>query len=31
MTASALASELGLALFVVRLDTLISRFLGDSL
>jgi SpoVK/Ycf46/Vps4 family AAA+-type ATPase len=31
MTASALASELGLALFVVRLDSLISRFLGDSL
>lgn len=31
MTASALASELGLALFVVRLDTLISRFLGESL
>lgn len=31
MTAAALASELGLALFVVRLDTLISRFLGDSL
>lgn len=31
MTASALGSELGLAVFVVRLDTLISRFLGDSL
>ena len=31
MTASALASELGLALFVVRLDSLISRYLGDSL
>lgn len=31
LTASALASELGLALFVVRLDTLISRFLGESL
>jgi SpoVK/Ycf46/Vps4 family AAA+-type ATPase len=31
MTASALASDLGLALFVVRLDTLISRFLGDSM
>lgn len=31
MTASALASELGLVLFVVRLDSLLSRFLGESL
>jgi len=31
MTASALATELGLALFVVRLDSLISRYLGESL
>lgn len=31
MTASALASELGLALFVVRLDALISRYLGESM
>jgi SpoVK/Ycf46/Vps4 family AAA+-type ATPase len=31
MTASALASELGLPLFVVRLDGLISKYLGESL
>ena len=31
MTASALASELALPLFVVRLDGLITRFLGESL
>ncbi|GAA5481317.1 ATP-dependent zinc metalloprotease FtsH [Haloferula sargassicola] len=31
MTASALSSELKLPLFVIRLDTLISRYLGDSL
>jgi SpoVK/Ycf46/Vps4 family AAA+-type ATPase len=31
MTASALASELGLPLFVVRLDSLISKYLGESL
>jgi hypothetical protein len=31
LAASALASELGLALFVVRLDSLIRRFRGDSL
>ena len=31
MTASALSTELGLPLFVIRLDTLISRYLGDSL
>ena len=31
MTASALASELGLPLFVVRLDALISKYLGESL
>ncbi len=31
MTASALASELALPLFVVRLDSLITRYLGDSL
>ena len=30
-TASALASELGLSLFVVRLDSLLSRYLGESL
>jgi len=30
-TASALAAELGLPLFVVRLDTLLSRYLGESL
>lgn len=31
MTASAIANELRLPLFVVRLDTLISRYLGESL
>jgi SpoVK/Ycf46/Vps4 family AAA+-type ATPase len=31
MTATALAAELGLPLFIVRLDGLITRFLGDSL
>jgi SpoVK/Ycf46/Vps4 family AAA+-type ATPase len=31
MTASALASELGLPLFVVRLDGLIAKYLGESL
>lgn len=31
MTASALAGDLGLPLFVVRLDSLITRYLGDSL
>jgi len=31
ITASALAGELGLPLFVIRLDSLISRFLGESL
>lgn len=31
ITASALASELGLSLFVVRLDSLLSRYLGESL
>ncbi len=31
MTASALAEELGLPLFVVRLDSLITRYLGESL
>jgi len=31
MTASALASDLGLPLFVVRLDSLITRYLGESL
>jgi SpoVK/Ycf46/Vps4 family AAA+-type ATPase len=31
MTASALSSELGLPLFVVRLDGLISKYLGESL
>lgn len=31
ITASALANELGLPLFVVRLDSLLSRFLGESL
>lgn len=31
MTASAIASELALPLFVVRLDSLITRYLGDSL
>ena len=31
MTASAIACELGLPLFVVRLDSLISKYLGDSL
>jgi len=31
MTASALAGELALPLFVVRLDSLITRYLGDSL
>lgn len=31
MTASALAAELALPLFVVRLDSLITRYLGDSL
>lgn len=30
-TASALAAELGLPLFVVRLDSLLSRYLGESL
>lgn len=30
-TASALASEMGLSLFVVRLDSLLSRYLGESL
>jgi len=31
VTASALAGELGLSLFVVRLDALLSRYLGESL
>jgi SpoVK/Ycf46/Vps4 family AAA+-type ATPase len=31
MTASALSGDIGLPLFVVRLDALISRYLGDSL
>ncbi len=31
ITASALAAELGLPLFVVRLDALLSRYLGESL
>lgn len=31
LTASALANELGLPLFVVRLDSLLSRYLGESL
>ena len=31
MTATALAAELGLPLFIVRLDGLITRYLGDSL
>ena len=31
LTAAALASELGLSLFVVRLDALLSRYLGESL
>jgi len=31
ITASALATELGLSLFVVRLDSLLSRYLGESL
>jgi SpoVK/Ycf46/Vps4 family AAA+-type ATPase len=31
MTAAALANDLGLPLFVVRLDSLITRYLGDSL
>jgi SpoVK/Ycf46/Vps4 family AAA+-type ATPase len=31
LTASALASDLGLPLFVVRLDSLITRYLGESL
>ena len=31
ITASALATELGLPLFVVRLDSLLSRYLGESL
>lgn len=31
VTASALAAELGLPLFVVRLDSLLSRYLGESL
>tara|TARA_B110000196_G_C21112022_1_gene648347 strand:- start:709 stop:1689 length:981 start_codon:yes stop_codon:yes gene_type:complete len=31
MTAAALASELGLPLFVVRLDSLLSRYLGESM
>lgn len=31
MTAAALASDLGLPLFVVRLDSLITRYLGESL
>ena len=31
ITASALATELGLPLFVVRLDALLSRYLGESL
>jgi len=31
LTAAALASELGLGLFVVRLDSLLSRYLGESL
>jgi SpoVK/Ycf46/Vps4 family AAA+-type ATPase len=31
VTASALATELGLSLFVVRLDSLLSRYLGESL
>lgn len=31
LTAAALATELGLSLFVVRLDSLLSRYLGESL
>jgi SpoVK/Ycf46/Vps4 family AAA+-type ATPase len=31
LTAAALASELGLSLYVVRLDALLSRYLGESL